>query len=109
MRQAPTRGENRLWSWLRDRRASGFKFRRQFPIGRCVLDFYCPELKLAIELDGRHHATSWLDEYDTQRSLDLRELGVEVLRIPNEMLIRDSLLVGECIRWAIARLVEKRR
>jgi very-short-patch-repair endonuclease len=62
MRRAPTRSENRLWSWLRDRRFDGYKFRRQYPIGRYVLDFYCAELKLAIEVDGRHHEEPWMSD-----------------------------------------------
>ena len=53
MRRAPTRSEDRLWSWLRDRRFSGQKFRRQVPIGRYILDFYCPRLKLVIEIPLR--------------------------------------------------------
>jgi len=49
MRKAPTRSEDRVWSWLRDRRFGGYKFRRQHPVGDYIVDFYCSELKLAIE------------------------------------------------------------
>ncbi|HEV8659207.1 MAG TPA: DUF559 domain-containing protein, partial [Thermoanaerobaculia bacterium] len=55
MRKAPNRGEARLWSWLRNRRFGDYKFRRQHPIGNYVVDFYCRELKLVIELDGAKH------------------------------------------------------
>jgi very-short-patch-repair endonuclease len=103
MRRVPTRGEDRMWSWLRDRRFDGHKFRRQFPIGRYILDFYCSELKLAIEVDGQQHSGAWMWDYETQRSLELRSLGIEVLRIPNELLIRDALLTAESIRAAIVR------
>jgi very-short-patch-repair endonuclease len=78
------------------------------PIGRYIVDFYCPELRLAIELDGAHHGTSWMSEYDGQRSLDLRKRGIRVLRIPNELLVRDSLLVGDQIHAAIVELAEAR-
>jgi very-short-patch-repair endonuclease len=104
MRQAPTRAEGRIWSWLRNRRCGGFKFRRQTPIGRYIVDFYCAELQLVIELDGAHHQTAWMSEYDGERSRDLEERGIRVLRIPNELLIRNSILVGEQIQAAIAEL-----
>jgi len=104
MRRAPTRGEGRLWSWLRNRQCSGFKFRRQTPIGPYIIDFYCAELQLAIELDGGHHNAPWMNEYDGRRSRDLQHHGIRVLRIPNELLIRDSLLVEEQIRAVIAEI-----
>src|SRR5712692_11728031 len=68
MRKMPTRAEGRMRSWLRDRRFLGYKFRRQHPIGNYILDFYCAELQLAIELDGSHHESSWMNEYDSTRS-----------------------------------------
>ena len=101
MRQAPTRAENRLWSWLRDRRFDGYKFRRQFPIDGYVLDFYCAELKLAIEVDGRQHEQRLTAEYDDERTRALRARGIEILRIPNELLIRDSRMVEQRIRFAV--------
>ena len=104
MRREPTREEERLWSWLRDRRCSGFKFRRQTPLGPYIVDFYCAELKLVIEVDGEHHQTAWMSEYDGRRSLMLGKRGIRVLRIPNELLVSDSLLVGEQIDAAIAEL-----
>jgi len=60
-------------------------------------------MKLAIELDGRHHETSWRADYETARTRELQSHGVEVLRISNEILIRDSLLVEEMILAAIRR------
>ena len=90
MRGAPTRSENRLWAWLRDRRFDGYKFRRQYPIGRYVVNFYCAELKLAIEVDGRQHGNRLMAQYDDERTNALQEHGIEILRIPNELLIRDA-------------------
>ncbi|HEV7768629.1 MAG TPA: endonuclease domain-containing protein [Thermoanaerobaculia bacterium] len=55
MRHEPTSAEARVWEWLRDRRINDRKFRRQVPIGPYILDFYCAELKLAVELDGAQH------------------------------------------------------
>jgi very-short-patch-repair endonuclease len=85
MRKQMTGPEFRLWSWLRKRRFSGFKFRRQHPVGPYILDFYCSELKLALELDGAHHDTHDVTDYDDNRTLSLRTRGIEVLRIPNEL------------------------
>jgi very-short-patch-repair endonuclease len=93
-----------LWSWLRDRRFTGYRFRRQYPILHYILDFYCPELKLAIEVDGSDHETAWVSEYDDERSERLSIRGIKFVRIPNALLIRDSLLVEECIRAAIAEI-----
>ena len=106
MRRNPTRAEDRVWAWLRDRRFDGVKFRRQVPIGGYIADFYCVELRLAIELDGSQHQLI-LNEYDGERTRYLRERGIEVVRIPNELLIRDSEMAAAMIRAAItARLSE---
>jgi very-short-patch-repair endonuclease len=104
MRNTPTRAEDRLWSWLRDRRCSGIKFRRQTPIGPYIVDFYCAELKFAIELDGTQHRASRMSDYDGERTVYLQKREIRVLRIPNELLIRDSILVGEQISAAIESL-----
>src|SRR5881227_251445 len=103
MRRQPTRAEGRMWRWLRGRRFSRWKFRRQHPIGRYIVDFYSAELKLAIELDGRHHAAEWMIDYQSARTETLRTLGIEVIRIPNELLIRDPESVGEFIKATIDR------
>jgi len=92
-----------MWCWLRNRRFAGLKFRRQVPIGRYIVDFYCAELKLVIELDGAHHRSPGMDEYDDRRTCYLRRRGMRVLRIPNEVLIRDSEIVVEMIQEAIDR------
>jgi very-short-patch-repair endonuclease len=82
-------------------RSSDSKFRRQAPIGHFVADFYCPEQKLVIEVDGRHHETIDMSEYDSERTLYLRGRGVEVVRITNELIARDSLTAEQVIQWAI--------
>jgi very-short-patch-repair endonuclease len=90
-----------MWCWLRNRRFDGHKFRRQHPVGRYIVDFYCPALKLAIELDGRQHAESWMVDYETTRTLALRAEGVEIVRVRNEDFVRDSLMVEERIAAAV--------
>jgi very-short-patch-repair endonuclease len=101
LRQSLTISEQRLWNWLRNRTFSGFKFRRQAPIGRFVADFYCAGLKLVIEVDGHHHETIDMSEYDSERTLYLRARGVEVVRITNELIARDSFTAEQVIHWAI--------
>jgi len=109
LRRAPTLSERRLWNWLRNRTFKGFKFRRQVPIDRYVVDFYCPALRLAIEVDGLHHETPWMSEYDSDRSEYLSSCGIEVIRFSNRLLARDSLMVEEIIECAIERRVEEGR
>jgi lipoate-protein ligase B/very-short-patch-repair endonuclease len=84
MRANETDAEDRLWYFLRNRQLNGAKFRRQHPIGRFILDFYCDELKLAIELDGGQHADAV--EHDEARTRWLNEHGISVLRIWNNEL-----------------------
>ena len=103
MRRESTRSEARVWNWLRARRFSAWKFRRQHPIGRYIVDFYSAELKLAIELDGSHHAAEWMIDHESERTNQLRSRGIEILRIQNELLIRDPESVNEFIRAAIER------
>jgi very-short-patch-repair endonuclease len=97
-----------MWSWLRNRRFIGYKFRRQVPIGRYIVDFYCAELKMVIELDGTHHRSSGMDEYDDRRTYYLRQRGLCMLRIPNELLICDSEIVVEMITATIDRCLRSR-
>ncbi len=56
LRQSPTDAEARLWSRIRHKQLDGFRFRRQQPIGRYIVDFFCPEAGLIIEVDGGQHA-----------------------------------------------------
>jgi len=101
LRRTLTISERRLWNWLRNRTFGGFKFRRQEPVGRYVVDFYCAELKFVLEVDGAQHETEWMSEHDSERTLFLQSRGIEVMRITNEMIARDSLSAEEVIRSAI--------
>src|ERR1700733_11043698 len=84
MRGAPTDRELRLWRLLRDRRLSGFKFRRQVPVGPYIIDFLCVGAKLIVEVDGSQHAESVRDNV---RDAYLANQGWKVLRFwNNEML-----------------------
>ncbi|OFZ73436.1 hypothetical protein A2701_03635 [Candidatus Amesbacteria bacterium RIFCSPHIGHO2_01_FULL_47_34] len=81
LRNRATVAERLLWKRIQ-RSQLGVKFRRQYSVGNYILDFYCPEKKLAIELDGSTHSDRWdLDEYRTRT---VGELGVKVVRFWNE-------------------------
>ena len=98
LRQPQTPAERTLWSRLRNRQL-GPKFRRQHPIGRFIVDFYCAQAKLAIEIDGDTHADQV--EYDAERTAWLAEQGVRVVRFTNRQVhrqIEDVLqaILNEC-------------
>lgn len=80
LRRASTDAETRLWSRLRNRQLSGFKFRRQMPIGNHVADFACEEARLVIELDGGQHADN---AADAARTAATEAAGYHVLRFWN--------------------------
>ena len=103
MRKEPTRSEDRLWSWLRDRRFGNYKFRRQHPVGDYILDFYCAELKIAIELDGAVHEVDCVAERDKRRTQYLERQGIMVVRIENDQMRIEPDIVSDTIQWAINR------
>ena len=86
LRGSMTPSEQMLWEVLRGRKCMGLKFRRQHPIGPYVLDFFCVEKMLAIELDGGIHNTPEQSELDAERTKYLNEKHIHVLRIKNEEL-----------------------
>jgi very-short-patch-repair endonuclease len=83
LRQTPTEAEKILWKALRRNQLGGVSFRRQHPIGRYVLDFYCPSAGLAIEVDGGQHAAGQQKEIDLRRDQWLAANGVRMLRFWN--------------------------
>ena len=85
LRNNATSSEALLWKALRGRNAGGYKFRRQQGIGSYILDFYCPELRLCIELDGTSHDHKY--EYDERRTAFLNEQGIKVVRFHNEVVL----------------------
>ena len=83
LREQQTEPESTIWFLLRDRRFQGLKFRRQHAVPPYVLDFYCEELKLTVELDGGQHNADSEQVRDEQRSAYLNSLGIEVVRYWN--------------------------
>jgi very-short-patch-repair endonuclease len=94
-----TDAELRLWRLLRRKQFAGFRFRRQAPIGRYIVDFFCPSARLIIELDGGQHAER--TEQDRRRSEFLMRAGFRVLRFWNNELNQNELGVLETIRQAL--------
>ena len=90
LRRILTPPEARLWLYLRGKKLDGLKFRRQHPVGPYVLDFYCAEAKLAVEIDGRQHADPERSEHDARRTAWLATQSIAVLRIAAED-VRTSL------------------
>ena len=87
LRQESTKAEKLLWAELRNKKLNGLKFRRQHPIDKFVLDFYCHERKLAIELDGSIHDLKVNKDYDEARTAMLGGLGINTLRFRNEGIV----------------------
>jgi len=85
LRKNQTDAEHIMWKALRNRKLNNWKFRRQHPISEgFILDFYCAETKVAVELDGAHHRLKDQMEYDENRTKYLQELGIRTIRILNE-------------------------
>ena len=74
--------EKILWSKIRNQQL-GVKFRRQHGIGKYIVDFYCPDFQLVIELDGDSHYQSGAQEYDSVRDKFMRAEGLRILRFTN--------------------------
>lgn len=108
LRRNATVFEAMLWHHLRGRRLLGYKFRRQHSIGRYVLDFYCPELRLGIEVDGGQHSDPIIVEKDVMRSEWLKHFRVTVIRFNNADVMNNCSGVIERITETITLLETKR-
>ncbi len=97
LRKQDTWAEKLLWGWLRDRRFSAYKFRRQHTFGPYILDFFCVEAYLDIELDGSQHGFQEQRKKDEQRDAWLANAGVKVLRFWNSRLRREKGSIREII------------
>lgn len=101
LRKQQTWAEKLMWSWLRDRRFSAYKFRRNHPCGVYFLDFYCREAGLSIELDGGQHGHPDQQAHDAERTKFLASMGIKELRFWNPQLRREKQLVREAIFTAL--------
>lgn len=97
LRRNQTDAESLLWSILRNRRFGDFKFRRQHPLGRFILDFYCHDAKLSIELDGGQHNTDEGRRSDETRTQKIASQGIRELRFWNYEVLQETESVLEAI------------
>jgi len=97
LRKNMTLSEILLWKKLRDRKIFNTKFRKQHPIGIFIVDFYCHEYKLVIEVDGEVHNNEEVNEYDLGRTDMLNNFGIRVIRYTNEEIIYN-------IDWVITEI-----
>src|ERR1700744_3547295 len=86
LRRPMTPQELGLWLRVKNRQLGGFKFRRQHPIGPYILDFYCAEARLAVEIDGQSHWSAEQSAHDERRDAYFRAMGIETLRLSAELL-----------------------
>jgi len=98
LKKAMTTAETALWEELRNRRLNSLKFRRQHPTGQFILDFYCYDMKLAIEVDGSIHNSADVMERDSGRTYMLAEWDITVMRFTNEEILKNIKLVRETIK-----------
>ncbi len=101
MRKHPTDAENLLWQYLHAKKLGGFKFRRQHPIGKYIVDFICLKKKLAIELDGGQHAKKRVASEDRTRDEWMKSQGFKILRIWNHEVLQNlegvlEIIADEC-------------
>jgi very-short-patch-repair endonuclease len=100
-RKVMTEAENILWSCLRNRRLGGFKFRRQHPIADFIVDFFCLERQLVVEVDGAYHNEKEQTLYDEGRTYELRELNIRVIRFSNTAVVEHTEVVLNQIKKAL--------
>lgn len=93
-----TEAENKLWERLRNKQL-GVKFRRQYSIGPYFVDFYCPEKRFVIEIDGKHHKNR--KEYDEYRTNYLNTLNINLVRFWNDEIINSIDVVIEKIEISL--------
>ena len=89
LRKSLTPTEAFLWSRLQNRKLEGRKFRRQHSIGNYIVDFYCPEERLVVELDGQGHINEKALKYNAMRTQYLNKLGIKVIRFENKMVFEN--------------------
>ena len=98
LRNNSTKTEILLWTFLKGRQLRGFDFHRQRPIDEYIVDFFCNEFMLAIEIDGVSHIGQ--EEYDLERQNKLEKLGVRFLRFKDdEVFYNCDYVVREIEKW----------
>lgn len=100
LRRDQTEAERELWARLRNRRLDGWKFKRQVPKGPYVVDFFCADAHLIVELDGGQHGEEHAIAHDAKRTILLEECGYRVVGFWNHEIFKDIDRISEII-WHI--------
>ena len=87
LRKNMTLAEKILWKKLKDRKIFNVKFRKQHPVWIFIVDFYCHEYKLVIEIDGDIHEDIEVVDYDLGRTAELNKFGLKVIRFTNDQIL----------------------
>ncbi|MBF0570643.1 MAG: endonuclease domain-containing protein [Candidatus Omnitrophica bacterium] len=98
LRKNQTDAERVLWNILRNKQMGGYKFFRQYGIGSYIADFYCPLLKVVIEVDGGQHYSEEAVAHDRKREEFLKGAGIRVIRFNNLDILKNIEGVFECIQ-----------
>src|SRR3989344_7522844 len=93
LRNQIPQAEKLLWEQIRNKQIKGIKFRRQFGVGKYVVDFYSPQLKLGIEIDGNSHFNKSSKYNDIRRQRYLNSLGIKLIRFTNFVIYHNSEIV----------------
>ncbi|MGD1045616.1 MAG: endonuclease domain-containing protein [Bacteroidota bacterium] len=107
LRHSMPEAEVILWSKLQRRQVDGLKFRRQYSVGRFVVDFYCTELKLAIEVDGDSHFKPGAEWRDAERETFIKQYGIKFLRFTNSD-VRENLYGVLTQIWDTVNLIKSK-
>ncbi len=103
LRQNQTKAERIFWNAVRDKKIDGFKFRREYPFPTFIVDFYCHEAKLIIEIDGGYHKYNEVAIRDSAKDKLLKENGYRVLRVTNQEIIEE---LDSCLEKLRVRLLD---
>lgn len=106
LRKSLPKAEVLLWMVLKGRQLEGLKFRRQYSVGRYVIDFYCAELKFGLEVDGDSHYTPKGKEHDKVRTEYLESFAITIVRVTNPDVYNNLEGVWEMLRKVIKELKE---
>jgi very-short-patch-repair endonuclease len=89
LRKEMTMAEKILWQKINKNQVKGYRFRAQHPIGKFMVDFYCPKALLVIELDGKIHLNKVVAERDDGREVEIKKSGIRILRFTNEEIFKE--------------------
>jgi very-short-patch-repair endonuclease len=109
LRRNMTKVEKLLWEQLRQRKIDGYRFRRQHPLNEFIVDFFCYEAMLVIELDGDVHDSDFQAERDLERTKILNQLGLTILRFSNKEVHQNITQVISTIREKIKTITLKKQ